>query len=151
MLFVSQYVAQKGANMLSLLKYNTDIMKPNLNTEDGLFDWVWQPLRLPGMETTKITHAKTLSESYRVVESEDRLTASFDIPGVKPESVEVSTDNDVITISYDLRGEKITRTYRVPSQYDVDTIKCTIELGVLEMIFTRAPPRTGKKVEITVK
>lgn len=100
-----------------------------------------------------------------VREDKEFLTISLDLPGVKPEDVKLSLENQVLTIRGEKRQEteqtderwhryersygSFERSFTLPSTVDADRIQATAEHGVLTVRIPkveRAKPR-----EIPVK
>lgn len=91
-----------------------------------------------------------------------RLTAN--VPGVEPGSVDISVENNVLTIEakaqaerppegYELVGQeygvgKFRRSFTLSNQVDVDGIKARVTHGMLELTIPKQDEVKPKKIEI---
>lgn len=102
-----------------------------------------------------------------VYERENALFVRASLPGMKPEEIEVSVENDVLTI----RGEheatwetedakvyrrehrygKFTRSLRVPDGYRLDEIDASFENGVLTVRVPREEPTKSQVRMVPVR
>jgi HSP20 family protein len=85
--------------------------------------------------------------SVDVREDKDHLTITMDVPGVRPEDVRISLENQVLTISGEKQQQneqkderwhrwersygRFERTFTLPSTVDADRIEATTDNGVL--------------------
>ncbi len=100
-----------------------------------------------------------------VRESENELTLSFEIPGVSPEQIELTTDNGILTV----RGEKsetrredeqrqyhlveraygsFSRSFRMPANLDDSRIEASFLNGVLTVSIPKAALPQPRKIEV---
>ena len=91
------------------------------------------------------------SKSYRVEETDDGLTLSIDLPGVKSKDLSVQTTGRDVKVEGNLRGEDFKFVYRISKSYDTETVSATLEDGVLSLLFKKAADATTKTVEVQVK
>lgn len=89
-----------------LVRYDPLEMTPFGATFGRLFDEVWGR---PGF----FDGDRALSPALDVVEDEDSITVSVELPGLKKEDVNVQVENGVLTIS----GEKKTETEKKDRQW----------------------------------
>lgn len=103
--------------------------------------------------------------SADIVEEESGWTITLDLPGVRPESVEVLTEDRVLTI----RAERVStplaegakrvtqersagtfsRQFRLPRAADLDQIRASVELGVLTLRIGKVAPAQPRRVQVT--
>jgi HSP20 family protein len=103
--------------------------------------------------------------SADIVEEESGWTITLDLPGVRPESVEVLTEDRVLTI----RAERVStplaegakritqersagtfsRQFRLPRAADLDQIRASAELGVLTLRIGKVAPAQPRRVQVT--
>jgi len=120
---------------------------------DDVFDQVF-----PGAPAS--TSVAGFFPSFAVEESDDALTIRAEVPGVAPEDLTVAVDGDVLTISgkrESARDETSTiqrserafgsfsRSFRLPSAYDTQSISANHENGILVVRVAKseaARPRT---------
>jgi HSP20 family protein len=90
------------------------------------------------------TPAPTWTPSVEVERAEDATTLRLDVPGVRPEDLEVSVVDHVLAI----RGERRTgrgtlrfeRRFALPEHVDADGLEAVHEHGVLELRVPIAKP-----------
>ena len=102
-----------------------------------------------------------------IAEKEDEIEVHAELPGVKPEEVSVSADEDTLTI----RGEKklerekkdtswhmmersygsFTRVLSLPAPVDASGAKASYKDGVLTITLPKRPEAQARKVEIKVE
>lgn len=109
----------------------------------------------------------TWAPAIDVYETSDALVVEAELPGVDPKDVEVSIDEDMLTIKGERKLEKeikeenylrveraygkFQRSMRLPSEVDVDKIKASYENGVLKVNVPKVEPRKPKTVQIEVE
>jgi HSP20 family protein len=96
-----------------------------------------------------------------IVEDEQALTVTADLPGVAPGNVDVSLDDAQLTLVGRVeRGTngtaKVVRTYRRrfalsdPSRFDTDHISAVLRHGVLELRLPKAEKTKPRQISVTV-
>jgi HSP20 family protein len=100
-----------------------------------------------------------------VRESESELALVFEIPGVTPEQIEVTTDNGVLTVRGEKREERkegneqqyhlvervygaFSRSFQLPKNLDESKIDARFEHGVLTVRIPKAALPQPKKIQI---
>jgi HSP20 family protein len=102
--------------------------------------------------------------SIDVSESDDEIVVQAEIPGVSPEDVEISVDDNHLIISGEKRQEseeqeknfyRVERSYgsfrrslALPSGADVDNIKASSKDGVLSVRIPKGESKRSRKIEI---
>lgn len=84
-----------------------------------------------------------------VSEDENAIRLTAEVPGYKPESIKVTLENQMLTISGEKSNGSFRRSLTIPNTVDTDGIEATVEHGVLTVTLPkveRAKPR-----EIAVK
>ncbi len=101
-----------------------------------------------------------------VFEDKDAVQITAELPGVKPEDVKISLENNVLTV----RGEKrqvteentdvhryeryygvFERSFTVPSTVDADHIKASYDLGVLTVRLPKMERAKPRQIEVKVE
>ncbi len=102
-----------------------------------------------------------------VFEDQDAVQIMAELPGVKPEDVKISLENNVLTV----RGEKrqvaeehtdrvhryeryygvFERSFTVPTTVDADHIKASYDLGVLTVRLPKAERAKPRQIEVKVE
>jgi len=101
-----------------------------------------------------------------LVETDDHFVLRADLPGLSEDDVDVTLENDVLTVSGQRKAETETREkgyYRVerasgsfrrslslPEGVDPDSIEANFDKGVLEVRIPKPEQRKPRKVAITV-
>lgn len=107
---------------------------------------------------------RTWTPSLDLVREKDRLTLKVDLPGIKPEEVEIKVDDGLLTVSgehteeteerrgeylrHERRSGSFKRSMSLPEGIDPKKIEATTKDGVLEV--TIPVPEAEKKAEETV-
>lgn len=102
-----------------------------------------------------------------VFEREGKVIVRADVPGMKPEEIEVTVEGDLLTVKGRREEEKevkeenyyasersfgeFSRTVRLPEGADVDAIEATCSDGVLEVTIPRPGVPEAKSVKVQVK
>ena len=107
---------------------------------------------------------RTMKPAMDIAESEEELTISVELPGMKKDDVKLSIENGVLTLSGEKRFEneekkkdyhRVERSYgsfhrsiSLPSQLDTAQAEASFEDGVLEIRIPRAETAKPKQIEI---
>ena len=99
-----------------------------------------------------------------VYEKGDRLVVRADIPGIKPEEIDISVDDDMLTIkgerkfesevkdedyySCELSYGRFSRSIMLPSKVQSDKVKANYDDGILEITLPKASESKSKKVAV---
>ena len=98
-----------------------------------------------------------------VIRREDEVVLKVDLPGADPESIEVTTDRGVLTVSArkveeyteserpvlrERRTGSFTRKIRLAETVDTDKIEATYDNGVLSVVLPLQEKAKPRKVEI---
>ena len=99
-----------------------------------------------------------------IKEETDRFVLHADIPGVKPEDIEVSMENGVLTIRGERQHESqesaegykrlerqhgvFIRRFALPDSVDAEKIAATGKDGVLEVVLPKAQKQQARKITV---
>ena len=99
-----------------------------------------------------------------VVEEDDKIIVRATLPGVKPEDIDVTLENDVLTISAETKVEteehkesylvrerragKFHRTLRLPDTVDSEKVDTKYENGIVEITFPKAEEKKSRRLSI---
>lgn len=117
---------------------------------------------------TRTTPSAAWAPPVDVREDEREIALQVELPGVKPENVDVTCDNGVLTIHGEKRVERkegtdeqyhllertygtFTRQFRLPKGVDDSKITADFEHGVLSVRVPKAALPQPKKIEIGVR
>ncbi|GAB4387336.1 MAG: Hsp20/alpha crystallin family protein [Thermodesulfovibrionales bacterium] len=125
---------------------------------DELFDSFFR-----GFETEAFERGSLFSPHVDVLETDEAIKVTAELPGMDEKDVEVSLDNDTLTIKGEKKEEKEDRSkgfYRmerhygsfqrvipIPREVETDKVEATFKKGVL----TVKLPKTAKAVKETRK
>lgn len=83
--------------------------------------------------------------------NKNQATYSIDIPGVKKEDVQITSENDIINIDWKRNKKEFKYYFMLPKQYDNNNSSATLENGVLTLTFELRKEMKPKKININVK
>jgi HSP20 family protein len=102
--------------------------------------------------------------SVDVYEEGDNLVVEAQLPGLKPDDINVSVENGVLTISGQTEAEeerkernyllrekrsgRFTRSLHLPPTYTADPSEATFEHGVLHLVFPKAESAKPRRIQI---
>lgn len=149
------------------------IIRPNnFTTHMSLVPW--KPFRdldrLFGEDDWLVTPFPRLENfpAMDVYENEKTVTAELDLPNIDPDNIEVTVDNDMLTIRGSHEEEKeeknkeytrreirrgaFTRSVRLPAHVKAHKADATYEDGLLKIVMEKTEPKESeKKIEIKRK
>lgn len=93
------------------------------------------------------------SFSFDMRSTDDRVVLSCDLPGVKPEDVELTLENGVLTVKGERkhpgdRASKFERAITLPDEVNADAITANLSDGVLEIVMPKVPKAQPKRIAI---
>ena len=99
-----------------------------------------------------------------VVEEDDKIIVRATLPGVRPEDIDVTLENDVLTINAETQAEtedrkesylvrerragKFHRTLRLPDTVDSEKVDTKYENGIVEITFPKAEAKRARRLGI---
>jgi HSP20 family molecular chaperone IbpA len=81
---------------------------------------------------------------FEINKSEGGYTAELPVPGFKPDDIEVTVEDRVLTIVGKNAKRQFTRTLVLPEDIDVENVEATVEHGMLALglrLHPKAQPR----------
>ena len=129
------------------------------NTMDRLFDEGFsRPWRFMASENYEA------SMPIEVSETDNELVVKASLPGVKPEEVDITVQNDVLTIKAEhketsednkrefyrreIRYGSFARTLSLPMKVDADQAEASYENGVLQLRLPKAASARPKQIKV---
>ena len=125
---------------------------------DRLWQGFWPASEHPEMETWSIP--------LDVAQVGDNIEVHASLPGVKPDDIQVSIENNVLTIKGHTKEEKehqdggylmrerrvgsFHRSLRLPDTVDTERVKPYYEDGVLTVSFPKMESKKAKQLKVTV-
>jgi len=130
-------------------------------------EWRKEMDRAVGYPTTQDeTHVEggDWTPAVDIKEEDDKYLLHADIPGVKPEEIEISMDNGVLTIKGERKHESTEekenykriermhgvfyRRFALPDDADAEKIKASGKDGVLEVVIPKTEAQKPRKIEV---
>jgi HSP20 family protein len=131
---------------------------------DRLANGGWLFGRVNGLFNGLASEFEPISPPVDVVEDHNGYRFSFELPGLKSDSLEVKVEDETLVINAERiepawakearvhRAERhygrIHRAFRLPSDVGHDTIKAAYKDGVLEVTIAKLPEAKAVKVEV---
>jgi HSP20 family protein len=147
---------------MSLIRYNPWSLFDQLSRE--LESPLRTPLRAYDKDEEGNVATASWSPSVDITESKDNFTLLADIPGVKPEDIEVTMDNSVLTVKGERKAEERTgdgdyrrverqygmfyRRFTLPETANADKIEAHSENGVLKITIPKQEVAQAKRINI---
>ena len=118
-------------------------------------DFPKQPVKTPKTVYNDVPGA-------RIYENDGEYTVTVDLPGIDRATLDISVDDNRLTIKGNRAGQDTTRhraecprgkflkTFSVPAAVDQNDIKAEYKDGVLQVHLPKCPERKAQRVEIKV-
>jgi HSP20 family protein len=115
----------------------------NPQTRPALTDWLgWDPFRSffgnyggsTGLEISRIDNG---------------YTVEIPVPGYKPNEIDVTLENGVLTVVGKSEKRTFTRTLLLPDEVDENNIAAKVEHGMLSLTLNMHPKAQPKKIDVT--
>lgn len=90
----------------------------------------------------------SLAFDYDVTRTERGYEVDVPVPGFGPGDVEVSYQDNVVTVTGRTQRRNFTRSLSVPEDVDPEKIEARVKDGMLTLILDRRPEMQPKKIEI---
>ena len=117
-----------------------------------------------GIEPTRPTAAGSWMPSMDVYETEDKIVATVELPGIEPEDVEVAVEDATLTISgsrefssevkeesfhrVERRYGSFSRAISLPQTADTDKVQAHFDKGVLTVEVPKIEKAKPKRIQI---
>lgn len=86
-----------------------------------------------------------------VQEEADRAVITLDVPGVKPDEINVSAEHRTLTVKVTREGRApFVRQYTIGTKYDLGQVVAKLELGVLTLTLPKAADAQVRTVPVMV-
>ena len=135
-----------------------------LLVENGFVNGGWLFDRVHGLFNGLASEAGAISPPVDVVEDHDGYRFSFDLPGLKSDSLQVNVEDGTLVIDAERnepawakdarvhRAERhygrIHRAFRLPADVGHDAIKAAYKDGVLEVTIAKRPEAKAVKIDV---
>jgi HSP20 family molecular chaperone IbpA len=122
-----------------------------------------RPAEVAGVERTQ--SGRTYSPRFDIWETEDELILYGDLPGVRPESLDVEFENDVLTIHGKVESRQkdiefingeygigdFYRTFAIGESIDKEKIAAEMHNGVLTLHLPKAEAIKPRRIKVKAK
>ena len=111
-------------------------------------------------------YERTWDAPAEVIETQDEIRFSIEVPGMRPEDIDLTIESGVLTVAGEKRlsrreGEtddqyrlferkygRFSRSFRLPPTVATDRVNATCENGVLTITLPRAEEARPRKIEV---
>jgi HSP20 family protein len=83
-----------------------------------------------------------------VVEDEQAVRLTAEIPGYRPENVKLSLENRVLTMSGEKANGTFRRSFTIPNSIDLDRVEAGVEHGVLTVTLPKAEKAKPREIPL---
>ena len=120
--------------------------KPNIQE----FGNTRPPKRLESGESEKyeVAEREPLTD---VIECEDSISITLEIPGVEKEEIELNVEEDKVAINVDTAERKYFKEIPLKVKVDPKTSKATYKNGVLDIILSKVPQKDKKIKKVKIE
>lgn len=147
--------------MLELIPYNS---RHALGRLRGDFDDLWSRL-FEGVDKPVLKDAPAFAPKVDVKETEESFEVTAEIPGIKPEELDVSLNGDILTIKGEKKLEEekkegnyhlversygsFSRSFRLPKVVDREKLKASHKDGILTISLPKGEREGATKIEVS--
>ena len=85
---------------------------------------------------------------YDVTRTERGYEVDVPVPGYGPDEIEVSFQDNIVTVSGRNQRRNFSRSFSVPEDIDPEKIEAQVKDGMLTLMLDRRPEMQPKKIEI---
>jgi HSP20 family protein len=102
--------------------------------------------------------------ALNVYEEGDQLFVEAQLPGIKPDDLDINVEQGVLTISGQTKAEqerkernyfvrehrtgRFSRSLRLPATYNADAVSASFEHGVLRLVFPKSEAAKPRRIQI---
>ncbi|HXF33951.1 MAG TPA: Hsp20/alpha crystallin family protein [Candidatus Acidoferrales bacterium] len=105
-------------------------------------DWLgWDPFR-------NFASSPNLAPGIEVTRSETGYAVEVPVPGYKPDQIDVTLDEHVLTVAGKAEKRQFTRSLLLPEEIDAETIAARVEHGMLSLTLNFHPKAQPKKIAV---
>jgi HSP20 family protein len=91
------------------------------------------------------------SYGVEISRTETGYTVELPVAGFKPDQIEVTLEDGVLTVTGKNEKRAFTRAFAVPEEVDADRIEANVEHGMLTLALALQPKAQPKKIQVTAK
>lgn len=123
----------------------TSLVNRERNGDGGLLTrpfsdlWNWDPFRaLSGVQSYGIDITRT----------ETGYTVEVPVPGFKPDQIEVTLEDGMLTVKGRNEKRNFSRTFTIPEDVDEERIEANVEHGMLALTLALVPKAQPKRISV---
>lgn len=87
-------------------------------------------------------------QPMNVTHDEEHFFVRAELPGMRPEDIQISAENNRLTVAGKRRGEAFRRSFALPQPFDADRIEAKYELGVLTVVLPKTAAAKPRKIAV---
>ncbi len=126
----------------------TDFLVRNAGRGNATRANPWTPFRdLLGFDPFAATRSNWPFE-YDVTRTENGYEVEVPVPGFRPDDVEVTYQDDVISVNAKSERRSFSRSFTVPEDVDPEKIEAKVSDGMLVLMLARRPEAQPKRISI---
>jgi HSP20 family protein len=106
------------------------------------------------VDTIESMFNNSLTNNYRYSNckvDDDVLSMTFDVPGFSKDELNISAENNTITIDGTVSNRTFNKSFKVGNQWDVSKASASVKNGVLDIKIPKLESKRKKTIEIKVK
>jgi HSP20 family protein len=85
---------------------------------------------------------------YDVTRTENGYDVEVPVPGFKPDDIEVTFQDDIISVNAKSERRSFTRSFTVPDDVDPEKIEARVSDGMLVLTLARRPEAQPKRINV---
>lgn len=91
---------------------------------------------------------RPLDTTANVVADDASFTIDIDVPGVKPEDIEVTVAKNVLSVRGKSASRRFARSWTVPDSVDLAAVSAAYDLGVLTVTLPKKEEEKPRVIEV---
>jgi HSP20 family molecular chaperone IbpA len=120
----------------------TNRTQNGLQVRSPFGDWLgWDPFR-------NFVSSPNVAPGLEVTRGENGYNVEIPVAGYKPEQIDVTLDDHVLTITGKAEKRQFTRSLLLPEEIDPETIAAKVEHGMLYLTLNFHPKAQPKKISV---
>ncbi len=103
--------------------------------------WSFDPFR-------SFSSAMSNFSGIEIARNDTGYAVEIPVPGYKPQDIDVTLEDGLLTVHGKNEKRSFTRTLTVPEEIDAERIEANVEHGMLTLALTLLPKAQPKKIEV---
>lgn len=101
-----------------------------------------------GLDPFRGSAATANGYGFEINKTEGGYTVELPVPGLRPDEIELTLEDRVLTITGKNERRRFTRALLVPDEIDVETIDAKVEHGMLTLGLSIHPKAQPRKIDV---